>query len=135
MKAVEQDVKDPLFAGLAREARFIGLPINVFVTFMFIAFFVFVGIKVIFDGFLKPTLAVTAVYSFLIALTYQEDRGLSYAWFKFKRRASNSKKMFHGYSYETVGRRKSTLKLRRRKFVRKLSKIHLNLLPMVTAKQ
>ena len=111
MKAVEQDVKDPLFAGLAREARFIGLPINVFVTFMFIAFFVFFGLKVMFDGFLKPTLAVTAVYSFLIALTYQEDRGLSYAWFKFKRRAFNSKKMFHGYSYETASRRKSTLKL------------------------
>ena len=38
--------KDPLFAGLAREARWLGLPINIFILFLFSAFFLFFGIKV-----------------------------------------------------------------------------------------
>ena len=111
MRTAQQYAKDPLFAGLAREARAFGLPVNVFVFFLFAAFFVFFAVKAVFGGFLKPILAVTIVFAVLTALTYQEDRGVGYAWFKLYRQLRNSKKMFHGYSYETGYRRKSVLRL------------------------
>lgn len=103
--------KDPLFAGLAREARWLGLPINIFILFLFSAFFLFFGIKAAFGGFFKPVLSVAALYAYLTALTYQEDRGVNFALFKHRRRFTNSQKMYHGYSYETNPRQKSKLGL------------------------
>lgn len=103
--------KDPLFAGLAREARFLGLPTNVFIVFLVLAFFLFFGIKAVFGGVLKPLLAVAVLLSYLTLLTYEEDRGVSFAWFKYRRRFGTSKKMYHGYSYETNPRAKSKLAL------------------------
>ena len=86
--------KDPLFAGLAREARWLGLPINIFILFLFSAFFLFFGIKAAFGGFFKPVLSVAALYAYLTALTYQEDRGVNFALFKHRRRFTNSQKMY-----------------------------------------
>lgn len=110
MEAGKQQ-KDPLFAGLAREARFLGLPTNVFVGALFAVFILFFGVKAMVGGVLKPLLAVTALLSYLAVLTYEEDRGVSFAFFKYRRRLANSKKMFHGYSYDTNPRVKSRLNL------------------------
>lgn len=104
---VQKQQKDPLFAGLAREARFLGLPTNIFVIFLLSAFVLFFGVKAMVGGVLKPLLSIAALLSYLTLLTYEEDRGVSFAWFKYKRRFTTSKKMFHGYSYDANPRAKS----------------------------
>ncbi|KQQ65463.1 type IV secretion system protein VirB4 [Acinetobacter sp. Leaf130] len=99
-KTTEKDEeKDLLFAGLARAARHLNIPANIFGIFFIVGGLVFVVLMLL--GFMKLGIAIVVIsYLVLAALTYEEDRGISYWWFAVKRKLSGIK-VFGGYSYDS----------------------------------
>ena len=98
--AKEHRELDPLFAGLAREARQLGLPIGIFVVWMIGGMFlmsIFFAMNQLFLG----AAFVLLLYGTLVALTYEDDRGVSYYYSWLKRTLTNDKKHFHGISYDS----------------------------------
>lgn len=96
----EQRRLDPLFAGLAREARQFGLPLAIFLALLIggmLLMMVFVSI----DRPIAGLVFVVVLYGILTALTYEEDRGVTYFMGWAKRRMSNDTKHFGGISYDT----------------------------------
>lgn len=96
-------LKDPLFAGLARDARIFGLPIAIASIFMVAAVVV-----VLFTKALEMTrygfLFLGLSYVVLVTATYNEDRGVNYIYDWLKRRSKNGRRAFRGISYESAYR-------------------------------
>lgn len=98
--AANETEKDPLFAGLTRMARQVGLPVDVLSVFMIVATVIVLAAKVM--GLTKYGFyLVGLVYFVLVGITYQEDRGVQYVLDYVLRYLKNGQKAFGGISYET----------------------------------
>lgn len=90
---------DPMFGGLAREARQLNLPVKIFVTWMVLSGFGFVILNSLFNIFAGVAF-VAGLYAVLSILTRTEDKGVVFFYSSLKRNLTNDKKHFGGISYE-----------------------------------
>lgn len=90
--------KDPLFAGLARSARVLNIPVEIFTWFFVIGGVIFAILALISQIKIAIILFILT-YFFLFVATYQDDRGLHFYGFAIKRFFTR-KKIFDGYSFD-----------------------------------
>lgn len=89
--------KDPLFAGLARSARILNIPVEIFTWYFLLGGFTFAVFAML--QLTKTGIVVLVItYFFLFMTTYNDDKGLDFYLFSLKR-AITRKKIFGGYSF------------------------------------
>lgn len=90
--------KDPLFAGLARTARVLNIPVEIFTWFFIIGGIAF-AVLAMMQHVKIAIFLLLSCYFFLFITTYKDDRGLQFYWFAITRLLTR-KKYFGGYSFD-----------------------------------